>query len=277
VLRNYDVAKLAALEAHFTGLADRLNERGIRLIVVGYPDKSRIYPEKAPPKLPLAAPGGNYDKFRQFLASQSDLTFIDAEALILREKQHTTEHLYAMTDMHTTDVAQLLVVKEIIAQIARAEGRPDIRWNEDFTLTHQTTNGGSEERFLSLLVPTPEDKPYFVGEFPIGAKEPDGTWVIPDHIVMERADDGVGRPFDWEFRSNPDLCPQRLPGMVLFGNSFSDAYWALGLQRYFCFSRRARDPISRFQLFYDTIPPGTKYFIYEYYSAWLNGEYPPFN
>ena len=57
--------------------------------------------------------------------------------------------------------------------------------------------------------------------------------------------------------------------MVLFGNSFSDFYWALGLQRYFCFIRRARDPISRFKAFYETMPADTKYFIFQYYEPWL--------
>ena len=90
--------------------------------------------------------------------------------------------------------------------------------------------------------------------------------------MLDRADAGIGRPFDWEFRSLPELCAARLPGLVLFGNSFSDLYWALGLQRYFCFIRRAREPISRFKLFYDTMPAGTKYFIFEYYEPWLAHE-----
>ena len=33
--------------------------------------------------------------------------------------------------------------------------------------------------------------------------------------------------------------------------------------------RRAREPVSRFKLFYDTMPAGTKYFILEYYVPWL--------
>jgi hypothetical protein len=61
----------------------------------------------------------------------------------------------------------------------------------------------------------------------------------------------------------------------LFGNSFSDAYWSLGLHRYFCFIRRALDPISRFKLFFDTIPAETKYFIFQYYEPWLWDEPPP--
>jgi hypothetical protein len=57
--------------------------------------------------------------------------------------------------------------------------------------------------------------------------------------------------------------------MVLFGNSFSDLYWTVGLHRYFCSIRRARNPISRFKTFYDTIPTDTKYFIFEYYEPWV--------
>jgi hypothetical protein len=40
-------------------------------------------------------------------------------------------------------------------------------------------------------------------------------------------------------------------------------------QRYFCFIRRARDPVSRFKAFYETMPADTKYFVFEYYQPWL--------
>ena len=271
-----DAAGLAALERSFLTLAERLHDKGVRLIVVGYPDKSRVYPEMAPPQLPLRPPDGNYDKFRQFLASQSALTFIDAETIIKREKSRTQDHLYALTDLHTTQAGQLPVVKEIIAQIARAEGRDDIVWSENFRLTHQTLAAGNESRFLSLLVPVMETNfPHFDGSYTIGGTEQDGEWNIPDRRVLERDDNGIGRPFDWAFHLRPELCPQRLPGMVLFGNSFSDAYWALGLHRYFCFIQRTKEPISRFKLLFDTMPPNTKYFIYQYYLPILTRDAPP--
>ena len=66
-----------------------------------------------------------------------------------------------------------------------------------------------------------------------------------------------------------------LPGTVLFGNSFSDYYWTLGLHRYFCFIRRARNPISRFKSFYETMPAETKYFIFQFYEPWLVLDTPP--
>jgi hypothetical protein len=189
-----------------------------------------------------------------------------------REKSRSPEHLYNKADMHVTEVAQIAVVKEIVAQAARAENRADVRWDEKFKLSHARINGGSQARFMALLTSPEEETPYYANSYAIGATESDGHWNIPDPGVLDRADAGIGRPFDWEFRSLPELCASRLPGMVLFGDSFSDLYWALGLQRYFCFIRRAREPFSRFKSFYDTMPAGTKYFILEYYEPrlWRN-------
>jgi len=276
-VERLDTAAFAALEASFLALARRLHEKGVRLIVIGYPDKARMYPALLPPEAPLPPRGGNADKLRQFLSRQSALTFIDAEAIFRREQSTTTDPLYFKTDLHANEVAQLPVVEEIVAQIARAEGRPEIHWDEKFERAARKMGYGSDGRALSLLLPVYEYVPYFKGVYTIGGDEPDGYWNVPDRRVFDSADDGVGRPFDWEFRSRPELCKQRLPGMVIFGNSFSDYYWKLGLHRYFCFIRRARDPISRFPLFFDTMPEDTKYFIFEYYLPWVTVDAPPAN
>jgi hypothetical protein len=268
---------LSALEESYVTLAERLREKGVRLIVVGYPSKSAIYPEMAPAELRTASRSDNYDKFRRFLADRTDLQFIDAEPLLRRERKETTEHLYYQTDMHVTPVADIPVVKKIVATIAEAENRPDVSWDEKFTLQHGRWSNGADARFLAVLSSPKEEIPDFADAYRIGATEADGNWFLPDPYVLERADDGNGRPFDWEFRSLPELCAQRLPGMVLFGNSFSDMLWYVGLHRYFCFIRRARNPISRLKLFYDTIPPGTKYFIFQYYEPWVVRDAPTLN
>jgi len=270
---NFDLddAELAILENGFVTLAHRLSSRGIHLIVVGYPDKSALYPETAPARMPvLWTSNSNYGRFRQFLAGRSEFTFIDAEEIMKREKAHSSEDLYYKMDMHTTYVGQVPVVKEIVARAAAVENRPDVRWDDEkFTLQHWRPDNGSQARFLALLTRPALEEPYLVGLHRIGGAEPDGHWNIPDPGVFDRVDAGIGRPFDWEFRSLPQLCAARLPGMVLFGNSYSDFYWGLGLHRYFCFIRRARDPISRFKLFYETMPADAKYFIFEYYEPWL--------
>ena len=276
-LERLDAGGLAALEASFLTLARRLDEKGVRLVVVGYPDKARLYSAMMPAEAPLLPQGDKADHLRQFLSRQSALTFIDAEEIFRREKSTTTDPLYYRTDLHANQIAQLPVVKEIIARIARAEDRSDIGWDEKFERAVQKWGPGSDGRALSLLVPVHENAPYFKGTYTIGGDEPDGRWNIPDRRVFESADNGVGRPFDWEFLANPELCKQRLPGMVIFGNSFSDYYWSLGLHRYFCFIRRARNPIGRFSLFFETMPAATKYFIFEYYLPWVGQDAPPSN
>jgi hypothetical protein len=126
-----------------------------------------------------------------------------------------------------------------------------------------------------VLFPPDNEIPLFEGGYSVGQLELDGQWTVTDSNFADRADLGIGRPFDFEYRSRRELCPQRLPGTMLFGNSFSDYYWMLGLQRYFCFIRRARNPISRFEAFYETMPAETKYFIFQYYEPWLVLDTPP--
>jgi alginate O-acetyltransferase complex protein AlgJ len=268
-IADLDAAQLAVLEDGFVSLARRLHDKDVHLLVIGYPPKAAIYPEMAPPQMPLPPTGGNYGRLRQFLAGRSELAFIDTEEMMKRLKSGSPERLYYKTDMHVTVVTQLAVVKEIVTRIATAENRSDIRWDEKLRLSHELWNYGIWGRFMSLLSRPVEVAPYYVGGYTIGATEPDGQWNLPDPHTLDRADAGVGRPFDWEFRSLPEPCQARLPGMVLFGNSFSDLYWRLGLHHYFCFIRRARDPISRFKVFYETMPADTKYFIFQYYEPWL--------
>jgi hypothetical protein len=260
------------LKESFLSLADRLREKGIRLVVIGYPDKSRVYPEMAPADAPSLAPDGNYNKLRGFLSRQSTLTFIDVEEILRREKSVTTDFLYFKTDLHTTGAGQVPVVREIIAQIARVEGRPDIRWNERFERATELWGPGGEARFLAPLVPMLEDYASFKGTYTLGDKESGGQWIIPDKRAFDRVADGIGPLYDWEFQSPSGACTERFPGAVMWGNSFSDLYVTLGLHRYFCSYRRLSIPIggrmafNRFALFLDSIPHGTKYFIYQYYA-----------
>ena len=107
------------LEDGFVTLARRLQAKAVHLLVIGYPDKSAIYPEMAPPQMPLQPTGGNYGRLRQFLAGRSDFVFIDAEDMMKRQKSGSPEHLYYKTDIHVTEVAELPIVQEIVARFAQ--------------------------------------------------------------------------------------------------------------------------------------------------------------
>jgi alginate O-acetyltransferase complex protein AlgJ len=264
---------LQKLEHAFTDLAQRLQQSGIHLVVVGYPDKSMLYPEMLPPQAPHIRRGGNYDKLRAFLAAQPTLTFMDAEAILDREKSKTAEPLYYKTDIHVNQIGSIPVVRAIVQRIAALEGRPAIRWDEAFEIK-QSRREGSEARFLALLRPVDENFHYTTLPYQPGRDEPDGHWNIPDRRALASVDYSKAQPFDFEFRSLPALCPERLPGLAVFGNSFSDTWWGLGLHRYFCFVRRARTPIERLPKFVATLPPATKYFIFQYVAAYFPGEAP---
>jgi hypothetical protein len=106
-LERLDAAGFEAVEAGFLNFARQLREKGIRLLVIGYPDKSRVYPDMVPPAEPLLPSGGNYDKLRWFLSRQSALTFIDFEEILRREKSTNTDVLYYKTDLHANEIGQL--------------------------------------------------------------------------------------------------------------------------------------------------------------------------
>jgi hypothetical protein len=78
-LERLDSRGFDALKESLLSLANRLGEKGVRLVVIGYPDKSRIYPEMVPTDAPSLSSGGNYNQLRRFLSAQSTLTFIDVE------------------------------------------------------------------------------------------------------------------------------------------------------------------------------------------------------
>lgn len=274
VFERVDASVLRKVENAFLNLAQRLRQKGIRLIVVGYPDKSMTYPQLLPPQAPHIPGGGNYDRLRAFLAAQPELNFIDAEDILTREKLQTTEPLFYKTDIHVTVIGSIPIVRAIVERIAALEGRPEIRWNENFEVRHSYWSDGSEGRFLSLLRPVSERIANVTPAHEIGRDEADGHWNIPDRRVVGQVGSGDTRPFDFEFRSLPELCHQRLPGLALFGDSFSNRFWLVGLQRYFCFARRSRTPIERLSPFVASIPEGTKYFVFEYVAAYLPGVAP---
>lgn len=152
VLERASAVELQKLELAFLNLARRLHQKGIRLIVVGYPDKSMLYPELLPSDAPHIPRGGNYDKLRAFLAAQPELSFIDAETILNREKARTDEPEFYKTDIHITLFSSIPVVRAIIHRIATLEGRPEIHWNEKFRVTHNNWSRGAEARFLSFAM-----------------------------------------------------------------------------------------------------------------------------
>jgi hypothetical protein len=262
----------AHIELSFSVLAERLRQRGVRLVVVEYPDKSAFYSEDLPAHTPNFPQDGRTASLRNFLRGSSDIVFIAAQDLLEAKKAEGKE-FYA-TDLHVTTWGSVPIVKEIIRRIAADQGRPDISWHESFNWQQGPGWTGSESRFLALLLPLHETIPFAPDFYSIGTDTPSGHWVTKNSLPVDDPDHDKLSVFDWQFTSRPELCSGKLPGAVLYGDSFSDPYASLGLQNYFCFLRRVRSIAVKLQAHLGEVPEGTKYFIYQFVDAYLLTEFP---
>jgi hypothetical protein len=247
-----------------------LAEHGVHLVLVGYPDKAMIYREYLPADAPRPPHGGNLDRLRASLASDPSITFIDVEKLLLPLKSGPP--LFYRTDLHPTLHATVAVIREIVSRLAEAEQRPEIAWHENpqWRPVHYTVGG--EARFLALLRPIGEEASTVIPIDAVGESEPDGRWVLDQRQVNYSF--GPSPIFRWAFESAPSNCAGRLPGAMLWGNSFSDNYESMWLPHYFCFMRRAKTPIERLPRFIADMPAGTKYFIFQFVDTYLPCEAP---
>jgi hypothetical protein len=259
------------VENSFSVLAKKLRDRSIRLVVVDYPEKSELYPEYLPSEAPVLPLEGHRARLQEALAANPDIIYIDVGQL-LRPLKQDGQPLYYKTDLHVNVTGTIPIVKEIVHRIAQAEGR-DTAWNEAFHLEEHDW-WGSEARFISIWHPVVEPAISAPDFYEIGKPANDGYWAMGDSRRIVYPGWGEFPVYDWEFISDPDMCITRLPGGAVFGNSFSDLYWALGLQRSFCRLRRARTPIERLSAYIDDLPPETKYFVFQYFAPFLPGDAP---
>jgi alginate O-acetyltransferase complex protein AlgJ len=260
-----------AVETPFSNFADLLAQRGIKLVVVYNPDKSTIYPEYLPHNIVNLAAAGRMERFRAFLRHQPNIIFIDGQEILTREKEKTSELLFWRTDLHANYLGSIPIVRELIHRLAIEIARPEIAWNEEFQF-HDIPMGGGEGRFLSILNPVIAQGKYAENLYQIGDKEPDGHW----NVVNLPGTGIFNGTFDYEFISDPQECGGKLPATLLFGNSFTDPWWPVGLHRYFCSIRfsRVTYPTTRLPAVIETMPAGTKFFVLQFVGPHLIHEAP---
>ncbi len=262
---------LTRIEHAFASFAQLLRTRGIRQVVIDYPDKSAFYSEHLPINAPNIPKHGKIEHLRNFLRNLPEIIFIAVEDIL--EPHKRDQNLYYKTDLHVSLIGSVDVVKEIVNRIAAAEGRGGVVWRETFAW-QKISYSGSEDRFLALVRPVREVIVSSNDLVQLGADTPESRWITDDSRRIEYPGLGAYPVFDWEVTSRPERCREKLPGAALFGDSFSDSYWSLGLQNYFCFLRRARTPEERLLAYVDDIPPGTKYFIFQFLDPYLLTEFP---
>lgn len=149
----------------FVKLAAILAERGIQLVVVGYPDKSMVYPEHLPSDVPRFPENSRWSELRRELRGDRSFSFIDAEAILAEHK--VEGDLFYKTDIHINFAGQSQVLKTLIHTIAALDGK-DVEWREEFDWQRIFYGNGSEARFLSILTRVGETVAFAKNLYQIG-------------------------------------------------------------------------------------------------------------
>jgi alginate O-acetyltransferase complex protein AlgJ len=252
--------KVNQMEGVFDWLQAYAAARCMMLVVVSYPDKITIYPEQmaasflSMPKRPV------HVRIREYLRAKPGIIYIDGEP-ILREESRRYRVFYK-TDAHTNFHGSVAMVRAIVSRIADALGRSEVRWNEQFQMGVYPWTQGFEARSIPLLKPLGEEIDWATDFYEVYKNTTDTTWSAAAPMALIP---GLGeRPvFDWLARA-ADGGGDRLPPAALFGNSFSDFWFSLGIQRYFSEIRRSRTSAERLFPYLETLPPHVKILIYQY-------------
>lgn len=235
------------LQGQFTALAAYLKKRHIRLVVLTNPDKETVYPQFVPPDAPILPRNSQFEKLRQFLKQEVGWIYVDGEDTL--SNCHPYQTFYRQ-DVHITFPAGYCIAKDVVAKIAVAEGKPDTFWNPNFTY-HRVAGGlGGLVSFMSLLVDPTEVYDIPDEWFHPGDHWSDGTFSNdPQHF------------FEMIYETKQQLWPEKLPPVVLYGNSFTDFSLAAGMQFQFQRFYRIRSNGVPVKDMLEKIPEGTKYVI----------------
>jgi hypothetical protein len=220
------------------------------------PTKATTYPDLLPSEAPHFLPVGQYEILRRFLKQGSAWIYVDGQDVMSRCQPY--QQFYRL-DFHITAPAAYCFAKEIVSRIAIAEGKPATYWNPKFTYSRSGGHGGGIGSFMALLYDLTEeydddnDRVYF------GRPTAEGSFI-------EDAD----RFFEWIYRTEPRFRVEKLPPMVLYGNSFVDLYLDAGFQFQFQDVYRVRSNGIAVEEMLRKLPPNARYVVVQFIEPYLS-------
>ena len=238
-------------------IAAFLNRRNIRLVVVSTPTKETMFSEYMPASTPHVLEGSAFQEFRQYLKAGDgrDWIYIDSQDILMQHKADRGQ-LYFHTDLHATTYGSLLVAEQVVNRLAAVETLK-WRWIPEVEIIRSAQGNGSNERFLSILNDEVEYLPDSRGIY-----NPNGP---PPGEVFEKS---PTKPFEVIYHNKTDR--PKFPQIVMFGSSFLDRYLIVGFYPFFKDIYRMRGVSDQIGEALATIPPGTGYFIYQFWEPHLS-------
>ncbi len=228
-----------------------LASRGITLVVLPCPMKSTIYPEMLPRGVPRRPNPTAFNRYRKFLSDHPEIVTIDPTPLLMSLK--SSLQVYYRTDFHWTDPAGAEVAKALVNKLGQLSGKGNL-WNQPIKIQMEEQKFGGENQALGLLRPFREIAPYLDPEI-MESKSGEYT--------------NTQESNEWTYRTKLGNTDALIPDTVMFGDSFADAFLRAGFTAYF----------ARFQKFYNwqfrdkyhSIPPGTRFLVFQHIEVILNG------
>lgn len=232
-------------------IAQYLAKHNVKLVLISFPVGSSVYPEFLPAEAPTLPEPNQYEKFNSFLKTRSDWIYIDGLDLL---RAHTDQQLFFKLDHHPNPVGSYIVAREIVGAIASAEGFKENPWDRQLNFVPSELASGAFARYVSILVPMRPD----VYLAPDAATGYDDKNPPPGQTFTAGSP-----PFETIYRNNG---PRRnkLPPIVLFGNSFADWYASLGMNEYFSRIYRVRSIGQDIEASLRAIPPDARYFVFQF-------------
>lgn len=233
----------------FVRLNRALASRGMTLVVLPCPMKNSIYPEMLPDTAPRRPVPNAFDRYRRFLAGQSEIVTVDPFDTLVGLK--TSLQVYHKTDFHWTDPAGAHVARMLINKLGSLSGMGDL-WSQPIEIRREPLEVGGENLALGLLWPVVED----------------ALFLRSDRIATGLGEyTNSGHPNEWAYRAKEPQPGRQLPTTVMFGDSYADTFLRAGFTAHF----------SRFQKFsnYDLktrlakIPDGTRFVVLQHIETIL--------
>jgi hypothetical protein len=265
-------SRLAEVARLFDWLQDYAKARDMTLVVVSYPDKATLYPEQMAASFPRLPKHPNYQRIRDYLRGKPGLIYIDGEPILREESRR--HRVFYKTDLHPAFYGNIAMASAIVNRLAGAMGRSGVRWKEHFEAGVFPWPGGYEANAMPRLEPQSEEIDSSAKQYELFRDTGETAWTTTAPTTWVP---GIGerQVFDWMVRAK-DGGKHLLPPAALFGNSFSDSWFSLGIQRYFAEIRRSRTPPERLFPFLEAMPAHVKILIYQYYEPYLLYEWPDY-
>ena len=247
-----------AVQAKFTALAHYLERRGIRLVIISNPAKETAEAELLSPEAPRLPADTQFHKLRRFLAANPEWIYVNGQDFI---GKCGDDPPFYRTDAHSTMPVGYCIAKDVVSRIAVAEGRSASFWNPSFTYYRLTGFSGNLARFMAVLIKPTESIEFPHTLYHSALTVPEGTFSAdPDGF------------FETVYRTHESLRDNKLPPMVLYGNSFAAPYLNSGLYFQFAEVHSVRSNDIPVEAALRKLPVSTRYMLLQFYEPFL-GEF----